>query len=791
MANRVLKTIVSQPTRILVAIAAAIGFAWAAYYGAVQNTSAFQEPYATSGQWSSVYSLSPAGAPQVAAVHMHVLPNGKVLMWDWIDGTSSTDTWLWDPAATLPADHVITNLQRIVNSRTVLFCSGHAFLPDGRLLVAGGGHGSNMMVAQTNIFDYRTNLWSAGPDMPAVPAGPFPYSSSEAGRWYPTVTPLANGEMLIASGESNTSHTNQTPIVYMTNGNWRKLLPGGVPAGAPWETWYPFLFAAPNGNAFRAGGSSIDSLPTGYLDTLSGAWTQFPTTPPAAPAGMIYSSAVMYEPGKMLVMGGGNSTGGCTDPQTTSKAARKIDLNAPSPVWLQVTAMQKEREFHNATLLADGQVLVTGGLSAVAGEDTKVPELWNPTTSSWTSMAPMSITRGYHSTAVLLPDGRVVSAGTRTTGCSQPNLEIYSPPYLFRGPRPVITSAPTEVSAAQSFVVVTPDTNVTQVSWVRLSSVTHSFNENQRFVRSATTPVAGGVSVTAPGANEAPPGHYMLFLLKDGVPSVASIVRIVPAASFNDSHPDLVWRNVSTGQNKFWLMDGLNQIATPSFSPSGADFLSDANWEIRAVGDMNGDGKPDVIWQNAQSGQIAPWLFDGTTRIATPNFSPGYETDLAWKIMGAADMNRDGYTDLVWQHHTSGQIRIWHMNGVTRLNSVTLANGVGNSAWEIAGLADMNGDQWPDLVWRDYAGGSNAVWMMQDSSIQATPYLSPQYVTDTNYRIVGVADIDGNGKPDLVWRHGTNGNLAVWFMDGVTAVSYNYLNPSYETDLNWRIVGMK
>ena len=93
------------------------------------------------------------------------------------------------------------------------------------------------------------------------------------------------------------------------------------------------------------------------------------------------------------------------------------------------------------------------------------------------------------------------------------------------------------------------------------------------------------------------------------------------------------------------------------------------------------------------------------------------------------------------------------LNGLTQLDSVTLAIGVGSSAWEIAGLGDMNGDHWPDLVWRDYAGGSNAVWMMQDSSVQATLYLSPQYVTDTNYRIVGVADIDGNGKPDLVWRH--------------------------------------
>ena len=188
-----------------------------------------------------------------------------------------------------------------------------------------------------------------------------------------------------------------------------------------------------------------------------------------------YGSSVMYDNGKILVMGGG-------DPPTNT--AEVIDLNAASPAWRSVASMAFARRQLNATILPDGQVLVTGGTSGPGFNDPTAPvfaaEMWNPATENWTTMASAQITRIYHSTALLLPDGRILSMG----GNDFPQTEIYEPPYLFKGTRPAIDPTPATVNYGQSFFVQTPDAaGVTQVTWIRLSSVTHAFNMDQRFSR--------------------------------------------------------------------------------------------------------------------------------------------------------------------------------------------------------------------------------------------------------------------------------------------------------------------
>jgi hypothetical protein len=152
--------------------------------------------------------------------------------------------------------------------------------------------------------------------------------------------------------------------------------------------------------------------------------------------------------------------------------------------------------------------------------------MWDPVGGAWRSLAAAAVARGYHSTAALLPDGRVLSAG----GDGEPNAEIYKPPYLFKGPRPAITYAPPTVGYGDTFTVgATSPFGIVQVTWVRLSSVTHAFNHNQRFNRLDFT--AGGTGellVRAPAwPAHAPPGHYMLFVLNGaGVPSLARIVKL-------------------------------------------------------------------------------------------------------------------------------------------------------------------------------------------------------------------------------------------------------------------------
>jgi galactose oxidase len=261
-----------------------------------------------------------------------------------------------------------------------------------------------------------------------------------------------------------------------------------------------------------------------------------------------YAPSVMFDVGKILFIGGG---------QPPTRAAEVLDLTitAGPKVWPKTSDMHFPRRQHNATLLPDGTVLVTGGTQGsggisngfndlTPGQPIRAAELWDPKTGQWTILAEESVDRCYHSTAVLLPDATVLSAGggeyRPINGLNVENPEtdshrdaqIFKPPYLFRngGARPVITSAPTNVTYRQVFTVNTPNPSlITQVSWIRLSSVTHSFNQNQRinFLKSTKSTVTD-LSVTAPdNSRVCPPGHYMLFLLdKRKVPSVAQIIQI-------------------------------------------------------------------------------------------------------------------------------------------------------------------------------------------------------------------------------------------------------------------------
>jgi len=248
----------------------------------------------------------------------------------------------------------------------------------------------------------------------------------------------------------------------------------------------------------------------------------------------------MYLPGKVVTSG--LATAGGADVTSTPSTATTyvLDMTQPTPAWQQTASMAFARDFHNLTSLPDGTVLVTGGGTTIGASDPATAvfhaEIWSPASKTWTTMDKMQVPRRYHSIALLLPDGRVlVAGGGRNAGVGSPpnrydhfNAELYSPPYLFKGARPVITSAPATLRYNTNFSVVTPHASrIASVSLVRLGAVTHAFNMNQRFLKLTFQRVSGGLTVRAPvNANYAPPGDYMLFILDtNGVPSVASMVR--------------------------------------------------------------------------------------------------------------------------------------------------------------------------------------------------------------------------------------------------------------------------
>ena len=454
---------------------------------------------ALQGSWTT-----PTTWPIVAA-HLAVLPDGRVMTWvssDQPGDVERHEVHVWDPAT-----GAFTDLTAGVHNA---FCAAEVFLADGRLLVAGGHIADNKGLKQAATFDWRMNAWQST-------------ASMRAGRWYPTATMLVSGEVTIVAGSDENAAGNNYPEVW--NGtSWREL--PGAPLAMP---YYPWMHSAPDGRVFNSGPDQV----TRFLNpSAGGAWTLGPRSNGGYRE---YGGSVMYAPGKILIMGGG-------DPPTNS--AETIDLNTAGG-WQPTGSMAFARRQMNSTVLPNGQVLALGGTSGTGFNDESravLPaEVWNPATGAWTTLASIQVPRLYHSSAVLLPDARVLFAGGGRCGaCTVDHFDaqIFSPPYLFSDDatpavRPQILAAPAQVGYGQAFTVQTSSAlGIARVTWVRLPATTHSFNQNQWFNELSFTAAAGALTVTAPAtAYQAPPGHYMLFVLDAaGVPSVAQIVQIVGSA---------------------------------------------------------------------------------------------------------------------------------------------------------------------------------------------------------------------------------------------------------------------
>ena len=457
----------------------------------------------------------------------------------------------WDPSkmALKPAPDPPLGPLNVGGQETVnLFCSGHCFLPDGNLLVVGGHIQDAWGLRQTCIYNYQAKEFRSQTEM-------------TNGRWYPSALPLPDGRVLAISGTYRNGvdkngkdivATNNVPQIWSPNdpNGWIEVAepPFVLPA-------YPRLHLDPNGRRIFMAGPLEDSWFLELKDDkgndnvtqvkvdkkthlVPGKWTPAGIKRKAGPRD--YAPSVMYDSGKILYIGGGNGDGGPTT------QAEYIDLNAKPLEW-KITNMKNQRRQFNATVLPDGTVLVTGGTKAAGfnnfwdGNPVHEAELWNPVNDTWTTMALENSDRCYHSVALLLPDGRVLSAGGGEYNEAdlpnpQRNLtdgQLFEPPYLFKGPRPTIKSAPKEINYGKTFpVTVGTSDSIKRVSLVRLGSVTHCRNMSQSLMfLEPFTPASPTMMVPAPAdENRAPPGHYMLFVLnKEDVPSEARIVRVAPA----------------------------------------------------------------------------------------------------------------------------------------------------------------------------------------------------------------------------------------------------------------------
>jgi hypothetical protein len=507
------------------------------------------------------------------AIHSVLLPTGKVLFWGRPPAPTGSgirpnysDAALWSPwlgtgpDAFSDVDPPVIDVDGPGGQAPVkapIFCSGETLLPNGEVLVAGG----TLVYAGTFpddeytdwgglqtlfTFDPWSETWTRQPNM-------------TEGRWYPTQTLLADGRTTIAGGFSELP-----PGGLLTNSVEVFNPPtqvGGQGTVVPQPTadrfglgLYPRMFSFGDDVIVTGPSKAL----TATLDTTSFTWSESLHTMSRS---RIAGNAVR-RPGdpsgsdSFTTLGGFDRTLSPGPFYPATETSETIDLDG-SATWTADAPLNVGRANANLVLLPDGSMvevgggsgfqdggdpeLGAGGYATYADGRARQIELYDPDSKSWLLGPAQEEDRTYHSTALLLPDGRVFSAGDdhyplETGGgfSLTDSAEIYSPPYLFKGPRPAIDSAPQIVNWGDDFAIESDSAGIDRAVLMGPGATTHAFDMNQRHVElKVLDKVKGrGVNVRSPSSVEvAPPGYYMLFLLNaDGVPSKASWLRIDPNA---------------------------------------------------------------------------------------------------------------------------------------------------------------------------------------------------------------------------------------------------------------------
>ncbi len=503
--------------------------------------------------WSAPFAL-----PLVPTTAAN-LPDGRVLMWSAEERFSfgasvgRTYTTIFDPVTGTNTERTVTE------SAHNMFCPGTTNLADGRILVNGG-----ISSARTSIFDPVANTWTTGPAM-------------NIARGYNANTILADGSVFTLGGSWSGGVGNKHGEVWTEATGWRRL--SGIPID-------PMLSVDSSRNF--GGDSHFWLIPTGHgrvlhagpgvnmhlLDTRGNGATQAMGAR-GNDQFSVSGTAVMYDIGKVLKLGGSPGYEGFD----ANANAFVIDMGAGGATARRIASMSYARVFHNSVVLPNGQVVVIGGQTrANAFTDNRsvlAAELFDPVTETFTTLPPMTVPRNYHSSALLLPDARVLSTGGGLCGvgciANHPDVEILTPHYLLNpdgspATRPVITAAPTQAAHGTTMAVAT-NAPVAAFTLMRMGSATHTVNNDQRRIPLAFSSTGtNAYSLQVPSnTGIALPGLYMLFAMNaDGTPSVARIVRVGSNAT-----PQLVWPGDQTGTVGSAINVALSAPGATGYAASG------------------------------------------------------------------------------------------------------------------------------------------------------------------------------------------------------------------------------
>lgn len=519
------------------------------------------------GGWGNVINF-----PHVPVTAAN-LPDGRVLTFASNQRTSFPNGPEFTYGAVYnPDTGVITELNW---NQHDMFCGGTVLRADGKMQVMGG----RSTTQRSSIFNWATNTWTQAANM-------------NDPRWYTTSVALPAGDVFTVSGSGgpNTAERyNGTAWSRMTGIDWSPV--ANYPSSIE-SNWTPFIFMAPNGKLIHAG-------PTDVMNWIDLAGNGVRTSAGVNVPGTWYpkdAAVAVYEIGKAIFAGGlavGNS-------ETPTNKVFTLDFNTTPPTAVEIAPMQFNRRFANAITLPNGEVMVMGGNTtgqkfSDVGTVLK-PEIWNPRTGQWRTVADMSVPRNYHSVALLLADGRVLSGGgglANNPAVDHTNIQLYNPPCLFTSTgslatRPALTQAPTSIGLTGRFTV-NGTTGLKKFSFIRMTSITHGFTADQRFISLPFTETSAGNYELSqlPNRNVMTPGYWMLFGLDaNGVHSKARIIKVDEAATVA-----IPGTNLALGKSAIQSSDS----SASNTAAKAVDGVVNGNFTVAAGASTNTESAP--FWE--------------------------------------------------------------------------------------------------------------------------------------------------------------------------------------------------
>lgn len=488
------------------------------------------------GEWGPVIDWTPHIPSSIAN-----LPDGRILSWNSRDPDEAVGAARERDFTLSAIYNPDTGAFEVANNSVHgMFCPGISLLEDGSVLVSGGVPDTK----ESSLFDLENFAWSEMPEM-------------NAARYYPTALTLPDNNVFLSHARSagNTSevfnsetrqwsytpNATQQTLVDELNQIEGARVPGNRASGVQ---WYAFLSVDPGGKVLHMGPTQT--------------WHYFDPTGGAQNTGLgrltgdrarIYGNLVNYDIGKVVLIGG-------HDPSKSEAVSADnvylVDMNGAAPAVTQGAAMTYGRTYSNSVVMPNGEIIVIGGQTDGANYSTVgsrfTPEIYNPSTNSWRLAADIAVPRIYHSTAILMKDARVMSAGGGVCGnrCPSPtsnqqNAQIYTPPYLINDDgslrdRPIITDAPASVSAGDS-IVVSASNGIQNFNLMRLSGTTHHINADQRMIPLSIANQNGGTYDLALPANPNVllPGYYWMFALdSNGTPSIGRTIQVLRKGEIDD-----------------------------------------------------------------------------------------------------------------------------------------------------------------------------------------------------------------------------------------------------------------